>query len=47
MAIMPLWGADKDEKLKELDRILALKALYKVVETEFMNAKEKYMRNIL
>lgn len=32
MAIMILWGADKDEKLKELERVLALKALYEVVE---------------
>lgn len=47
MAIMPLWGADKDEKLKELDRILALKALYKVVETEFMNAQGKIYEKYL
>ena len=37
MAIMILWGADKDEKLKESERVLALKALYEVVETEFIN----------
>ena len=44
MAIMILWGADKDEKLKESERVLALKALYEVVETEFINEQGKIQR---
>ena len=47
MAIMILWGADKDEKLKESERVLALKALYEVVETEFINEQGKIYEKYL
>ena len=47
MAIMSLWGADKDKKLRELDRILALKALYEVAETEFINEQGKIYEKYL
>ena len=38
---------DKDEKLKESERVLALKALYEVVETEFINEQGKIYEKYL
>ena len=38
---------EKDEKLKESERVLALKALYEVVETEFINEQGKIYEKYL
>ena len=37
----------EDEKLKESERVLALKALYEVVETEFINEQGKIYEKYL